>query len=225
MKSSKNPKVKELVNKKDYLKRSLRVVQSDPKLLAAKEKGIRSELEIVSERLAEENFRRQYEALTITLGQVQRKLPANSVLVEFIEYPSFNADDGFSWDKEKYGAVILFPNTKSDSNDSNIQPVRIFFENEKDIKKHLTELLTWSGDSDKRFPKHALPELYRLVAKPIMDQLPEKIDSLILSPDGILTFLPFSALYESPGSPFLAEQFNLFQLSSGRDLLDDFQTK
>jgi len=47
---------------------------------------------------------------------------------------------------------------------------------------------------------------------------------LILSPDGILTFLPFSALYENPGSPFLAEQFNLFQVSSGRDLLDDFQT-
>ena len=223
-KASQNSRIRDLIKKRDSLERALHIVQSDPKLLATKEKGIRSELGLVSERLAEENYNKQYKALTITLSQIQRKLPANSVLVEFIEYPTFNADDGFSWDEEKYGAVILFPNTKSDSNDSNIQPVRIFFENEKDIKKHLNELLTWSGDSDKTFPKHALPELYRLVAKPIIDQLPENIDSLILSPDGILNFLPFSALHENPGSPFLAEQFNLFQVSSGRDLLDEFET-
>jgi len=39
----------------------------------------------------------------------------------------------------------------------------------------------------------------------------------------MLSFLPFSSLYQSPGSPFLAEQFDLFQVASGRDLLDEFQ--
>ena len=135
MKSSANPKVKELLEQKDSLERNLRVAQSDPKLLAGEQK-IRSQLGHVSERLQRKTITSNMRLLLLPLGRY-KKSSLSILLVEFIEYQTFNADDGFLLDGEKYGAVILFPNTKSDSNDSNTQPVRIFFGNEKDIKKIL----------------------------------------------------------------------------------------
>ena len=73
------------------------------------------------------------------------------------------------------------------------------------------------------YPRKSLPELHRLLIKPIITKLPKEIDSLILSPDGMLSFLPFHALHENPDAPFLSEKFDLFQVTSGRDLLKEFE--
>ncbi|HNG94430.1 MAG TPA: CHAT domain-containing protein, partial [Acidobacteriota bacterium] len=59
--------------------------------------------------------------------------------------------------------------------------------------------------------------LYKLVVKPI-EALVGKTKHLLISPDGALNLIPFSALADERGQ-FLVEKYTLTYLTSGRDLL------
>ncbi|HNG94746.1 MAG TPA: CHAT domain-containing protein, partial [Acidobacteriota bacterium] len=59
--------------------------------------------------------------------------------------------------------------------------------------------------------------LYKLVVKPI-EALVGKTNHLLISPDGALNLIPFSALANERGQ-FLVERYTLTYLTSGRDLL------
>ena len=61
--------------------------------------------------------------------------------------------------------------------------------------------------------------LYQSLCQPVIAALPGGIHRLILSPDGELNFVSFATLLD-PGAHFLAEDFELNYVSSGRDLLE-----
>lgn len=63
-----------------------------------------------------------------------------------------------------------------------------------------------------------LRELHDLLWKPLAEVLPSGAKRVLLSPDGALCFLPWSALLDEDGR-FLAERWQLTQVNAGRDLL------
>ncbi|HEX6099264.1 MAG TPA: CHAT domain-containing tetratricopeptide repeat protein [Thermoanaerobaculia bacterium] len=63
-----------------------------------------------------------------------------------------------------------------------------------------------------------LRELHDLLWKPLVSAIPGEASRILLSPDGATCFLPWAALLDDDGD-FLAERWQLTQLSAGRDLL------
>ena len=74
----------------------------------------------------------------------------------------------------------------------------------------------------KRVHEGALVEvlhgLYQSLCQPVRAVLPKGIHRLIISPDGDLNFVSFATLLDA-GDHFLADDFELSYVSSGRDLL------
>jgi tetratricopeptide (TPR) repeat protein len=62
-----------------------------------------------------------------------------------------------------------------------------------------------------------LRELHGLLWKPLAEVFPAGTNKVLLSPDGALSFLPWAALLDEDGD-FLAERWQLTQVSAGRDL-------
>ncbi|MDY7091448.1 MAG: CHAT domain-containing tetratricopeptide repeat protein [Acidobacteriota bacterium] len=65
-----------------------------------------------------------------------------------------------------------------------------------------------------------LGELHRRLWHPLARALPPDTRTLFLSPDGALHFVPWAALPNEEGR-FVAEDLDLFQVTSGRDLVRD----
>ena len=63
-----------------------------------------------------------------------------------------------------------------------------------------------------------LKSLHDLVISPILKELPSNIKTLIISPDSDLSFVPFASLISEEGK-FLCEDYNVLNMSTGRDLL------
>ncbi|HSP18943.1 MAG TPA: CHAT domain-containing protein, partial [Myxococcaceae bacterium] len=67
----------------------------------------------------------------------------------------------------------------------------------------------WTGLLERRdgADRRAGARLYGELLRPALASLPPEIDQLIIVPDGALHRLPFDALSEGPGTPYLAERF------------------
>lgn len=64
--------------------------------------------------------------------------------------------------------------------------------------------------------------LYQQLWSPIEPQLPRGTQTVILSPDGALNFLSFATLL-TPDDKFLSQKYSIRYISSGPDLLREFQ--
>jgi len=173
----------------------------------------------------------------VDANKVAGKLPPNSTLVEFIKYHNLTGTKKIK--TPAYSAILLSSNHALNEKkviekelEGGLQTFEGAFAEAQwiplgpatPIEEELGKVLKWAN-KPKEFEEHdpidALSELHRLVMAPILDELPKGTDTLILSPDGLLNFLPFAALRKGPDQTFLAEQFDLLYVSSGRDLLDE----
>jgi CHAT domain-containing protein len=146
-------------------------------------------------------------ALGTDVSEVRDALPGDAALVEFVAYNRYTGHLGF---EPAYGAVVL-------TRDAPCQWVPLGAAAEIDSQVGLDQKYM-----RKRVHEAALAEvlrgLYQSLCQPVLAVLPGAIHRLILSPDGELNFVSFATLLDGQDH-FLAEDFELDYVSSGRDLL------
>jgi tetratricopeptide (TPR) repeat protein len=151
-------------------------------------------------------------ALTVTVGEVQSALPKDGALIEYLRYSHYLGKDKF---EPSYGAVVLtakepprwVPLGKADEIDRNARRYRSQVNDRDTAEETLKETL------------HALCQQ---VWAPLQRILPENPRTVIISPDGQLNFVSFATLLTSRDR-FLAEDYAIHYVSSGRDLLREIK--
>jgi tetratricopeptide (TPR) repeat protein len=213
---SRNPEVNNTLKELNQYGRRLNELEIGlPQISDHKEslmlKDFRHELELQIEnlqgRLSHEvtTFGRVRRALRITLPQVQSELTTDTMLVEFLRYNYYLGKTDF---EPRYGAILI---------DHTNGPVWVSIGRACDIEHNLKDGEEMMRSRD-RGNIAILKTLYSQLMKPVLELLPTNVTTLIISPDAELNFLSFATLV-SPQDNFLAEQYRIKYVASGRDLV------
>ena len=144
-------------------------------------------------------------SLSLTVKDVQAKLPEDAVLLEYIVY---NHYQGKGQIEERYGVIMLPKEGEPKWGPlGSVEP----------IAKLLPQYSPMKPTSDEAYEK-VLRGLYDKLMAPIVKQLPKDTKTLILCPDGPLNFLSFATLLTDKDR-FLCEDYTIKYVSSGRDLV------
>lgn len=149
----------------------------------------------------------------ITLDAVQKAIPQNTVLIEYIVYKIYNSETQI-WEKPRYAAYVLHPN--GDTQGVDLGDVKTINQLAYDFRSYASEY----GYEDELV--ETSQQLYRLIFQPLLPLLKGK-KTLLISPDSQLNLIPFAAL-QNQEKKYLIEDYSLSYLTSGRDLLK-FQTQ
>jgi tetratricopeptide (TPR) repeat protein/CHAT domain-containing protein len=176
--------------------------------LMAEEQEIRARIAEIQRSMAQETSSdtgRERGASVVTVDDISPVVPSGSALVDFIQFQDPKLPAG---SRRCYGALVLTSAGKPkfvriDNADAIDQAVSIW----------RTTLLLGDAAVFGRAQKQLTDNLW----KPLKQSLPQGVNSLIVSPDGALNFLPFAVLKEDDGS-FVAEHFQIAYVGSGRDL-------
>ncbi|BAQ62620.1 kinesin light chain [Geminocystis sp. NIES-3708] len=149
----------------------------------------------------------------ITLENIQKAIPKNTALIEYLVYNPFNPKTK-EIGKPHYVAYVLH---------SEGEPQGVDLGETETIDKLVKELRIDLADIGK--PEDLAnnsQKLHQLIFKPLLPLLKDK-KTLLISPDSQLNLIPFVALQDEQGK-YLAESYSISYLTSGRDLLR-LQTK
>ncbi len=172
--------------------------------LTAEQEKLESEL---SSRSA--SFRQQ--VAPIALESVRQKLPNEAALVEWFRYlpydPKAKEEEG-KWGNPRYAAFVL-------KREGDVIAIDV---GEAEPIEHLvSELRAGLSNPNATFFKEAAKDLSDNLLQPLYPQI-AKAEHLLISPDGALNLIPFSALLDEKGE-YLAKGHQITYLTSGRDLL------
>jgi tetratricopeptide (TPR) repeat protein/CHAT domain-containing protein len=146
-------------------------------------------------------------ALSVTVPQVQSVLPKQSALIELLRYSHYVGRGKF---ENRYGAVVLTP-----SGEPKWLPLGAAAEIEEDVKVYQKSV---RGKTDEATLHAVLKGLAERVWASIEKALPTGTKTVIISPDGELSFVSFATLL-TPDDRFLGEKYSISYVASGRDLL------
>lgn len=148
----------------------------------------------------------------VNVETVQQIIPADSVLVEFVEYHPFRpeAETPQRWGRRHYAAYILSSDRPPDwINLGETEPidrlVRVFVRAVRRPDRAIGDVMDAARNLDAK------------LMQPIRQKLGERY-TVLLAPDGPLHLLPFEALVDENGQ-YLIENYTFIYLTSGRDLL------
>ena len=230
---SDDPTTRDLAAKVKTVKRELNRLAFDrPTNLSAearqqrreREKELKTQLEQLQGTLARAGTKQGTlrRAFTITPEQVQDALPPDSTLVEFLRYSHYLGKD--KWET-RYGAVIL-PKSgeaiwaplpgKAEDLETQITAYKSLVRGQKVPGRF--SLADNSATGDGVDASLLLKELYSGIWAPVEKRLPAGTKTVVISPDGELNFVSLATLI-TPRNRFLAEDYNLTYVSSGRDLV------
>jgi CHAT domain-containing protein len=133
--------------------------------------------------------------------------PKQAVLIEFLRYLHYLGKQTF---QDRYGAVVISP-----SGEAKWVPLGAAAEIEEDVKLYQKSA---RGDTDEATLQGVLKALEEQVWAPIEKALPQDTTTVIVSPDGELSFVSFATLL-TPDERFLGEKYSISYVASGRDLL------
>ncbi len=154
-------------------------------------------------------FGRARRALTVTVAEVQKLIPPQTALVEFIRYRHYLGHQQWEY---LYGAVILA---------SNGEPEWVCLGSAAVIEKEVLVCQRTVRDKEGKggaLLSAALHGLHSHVWQPLVADLPVDVKTIIISPDASLNFVSFATLL-TPDDKFLAEKYSIRYVASGRDLL------
>jgi tetratricopeptide (TPR) repeat protein/CHAT domain-containing protein len=151
-------------------------------------------------------------ALAVTVGQVQASIPRDGVLIEYLRYPRYLGRGKF---EAGYGAIVL--TTKGTPR---WVPIGRADEIEKSIRRYRNQVAD-SETADTTL-EETLRGLFDQIWAPVQKVLPDQTRTVIISPDAQLNFISFATLLTSKDR-FLAEDYDIQYVSSGRDLLHDIK--
>jgi CHAT domain-containing protein/Tfp pilus assembly protein PilF len=209
--------VDELANKRRQLSTLVfRGIQGDtPSQYQDKASTVTQQINGLEDRLAERSsaFRLHRQSTPTTIEAVQKQIPTDAALIEWVVYKPINprASSITRYGAPRYAAYLLTSNGsiqavdlgETASIDALIRPVQQFL---RDPKTPLTLVKQTSRQLNRRF------------MQPILDRLPPGKRHLLIAPDSALNLIPFAALVDEQNH-YLAENFVISYLSSGRDLL------
>ena len=152
----------------------------------------------------------------LSLTQIARGLPPDSVLVDLVQYrrTDFTAGNN-QWKEQRYAAYLTFALAK-DSTNVVVERVDL---GEADPINDAVELVCKrmaAGQFAAKDLPTALQTLSRLVYAPLAPHL-TNVSHLIVCPDGQLSRLPFEML--PVGNKFLVEEKTISYVTSGREIV------
>src|ERR1039458_879531 len=155
----------------------------------------------------------------LTLTDIARSLPPQSVLIDFIQYRRYDlAAMTNQWKESRYTAYLTFP-LASDSTNVVVERVDL---GEATPINEAVELVCKRMSAGQFAAKDLAPALQRLsdlVYAPLAAYL-TNVSHLIVCPDGQLSRLPFEALpCGQNGSKFLIEEKTISYVTSGREIV------
>jgi tetratricopeptide (TPR) repeat protein/CHAT domain-containing protein len=216
--ASSDPKQREIIAQlRAEKQRLMQLVLEVPKDLsettqkqrAAEKEKLSTEVEQLEAGLARQvaGLGKARRALSVTVPQVQSVLPKQAVLIELLRYFYYLEKIKF---ERRYGAVVI-----SASGEPKWVPLGVAAEIEKDIALYQKSV---RGKTDEATLGNVLKTLEERVWAPIQKALPEDSTTVIVSPDGELSFVSFATLL-TPDDRFLGEKYSISYVASGRDLL------
>lgn len=143
------------------------------------------------------------------LPYIQANLPANGVLVHYVQYKHINqfAPQNSQSNTLKYLALILHHDGQSDAIDLGNADV---------INRHVMSLHSSLRNPTSSYTESSASQLYDLVVRPLLPLI-RTGKTLYIVPDGDLHLIPFFMLRGSQG--LLGDEYDIRYLSSGRDLI------
>jgi tetratricopeptide (TPR) repeat protein len=151
-------------------------------------------------------------ALSVTVPQVQAAFGKNDVLIELLRYQHYLGKDKF---EGRYGAVVIPP-----MGEPKWIPLGACEEIEKNV--HLYQKSV-RGQTDEQTLSSVLYTLHEQLWAPMEKALPPETKTVIISPDGELSFVSFATLV-GPDDKFIGAKYSVRYVASGRDLLREFRT-
>jgi CHAT domain-containing protein/tetratricopeptide (TPR) repeat protein len=152
----------------------------------------------------------------LSLADVARNLPRNSVLIDLVQYRRTDFTGGSSqWKEERYAAYLTFPLARDSTN---IVVERVDLGEAAPINEAV-ELVCKRMSARQINAKDLSPALQRLsqlVYAPLAPYL-TNVSHLIVCPDGQLSRLPFEML--PVGNKFLIEEKTISYVTSGREVV------
>ena len=161
-----------------------------------------------------------HRALSLRITAVQSALPEDAVLLEFAHYRHYLGND--KWEP-RYGVVLISHPTVTFKGANPGEPVWVPLGLASAIDDNLQKYgdVMRQGSAGQEV---ILRTLAKQLIEPVQSRLPKGTRKLFLSPDAKLNFLSFGTLVTGNGK-FLAEQFSLSYVTSGRDLLGGAERK
>jgi tetratricopeptide (TPR) repeat protein len=220
-KASGDPKQREIIEQLRSAKQRLtKLVMEIPKDLSAQARHQRdadkeklsTEVEQLEGGLARQvaGLGKARRALNVTVAQVQSALPQQAALIELLRYSHYLGKGKY---EPRYGAIVIGASRK---------PSWVPLGNAAEIEKNVgLYQKSVRGKTDEATLSTVLKALQEVWA-PIEKALPNDTKTIIISPDGELSFVSFATLV-GPDDKFLAEKYSIRYVASGRDLLREMK--
>jgi len=173
-------------------------------------KALTAEIDAVESSLAAINRDLASELQAVNLADIQKQIPADTVLIEYTRYLPFNPK--VIGRANRFGAprfaVFALRSTGA--------PLWVELGSAETIDTRVTALRT-ALRSPTGEARLAARELARLILDPVESQL-RGVRRVLVASDGELSVVPFAVLRDA-GNHYLVERFEVANLASGRDLL------
>ena len=161
----------------------------------------------------------------VTVKAVAAKLAKNAALVEFVKIRDYDFDNAIMGDK-RYIAFVLRPGRKVALIDLGLaDSTERLSEETLDYIRNFA-LLPRNDKTAKEIPMDRsvvyLKSLYQKLWAPLESAL-AGVDSVHISPDGLINLVPFSALTDKNGQS-LVERLTIAYLNTGRELIGSGET-
>ncbi len=194
----------------------------DPVPRDARRRQLQSAKTKLEEAIAEQNglVAQMIRERNLTLIEVARGLPADSVLADFVCYYRYDFTAKTNrWKEQRYAAYLTFPLAKDSTN---VVVQRVDLGEAQPIDAAIETITRRMGAGQFRAPDlaAALQRVSGLVYAPLAPHL-TNVSHLIVCPDGQLSRLPFEMLLVSkPGGPprYLVEEKTISYVGSGREV-------
>lgn len=176
---------------------------------AAEKEKLSAEIEQLEGGLARQvaGLGKARRALSVTVAQVQSALPQQAALIELLRYTH---DLGPGRYEQRYGAILI-----GASGEPQWVPLGSALEIERNVGLYQKSV---RGQTNEETLSSVLKALENQVWAPIEKTLPAETKTVIISPDGELSFVSFATLV-GPDDRFLTEKYSIRYVASGRDLL------
>lgn len=145
------------------------------------------------------------ESLSLQVADVRAAIPQNAALIEYFYFRRHIEEQRGEF---SYGAIVLRPNS---------EPALVICGAAEEIDKQIAAYRGGVVMMSAPQLEAAGQALFQSLIAPLAGHL-GNANTLIISPDAQLNFLPFAAIL-SKSDRFLAEDFNIRYIAGGRDLL------
>jgi CHAT domain-containing protein len=167
-------------------------------------------IELLENRISSRSAEFKTTIQPITLDAVQKLIPNDATLIEYVAYRPFAAKTK-KYSSPHYAVYILF---------NRGEPLFADLGEMATINKAISEMRKILPNRQSSIDKEVKPAarmLDELVMRPVRKLIGDK-RRLLIAPDGELNLIPFDALVDENGK-YMTESYEISYLTSGRDLL------